>query len=60
MLRGFAKTKVGDHLPVQHLLVGHGEPVHEGAAEAIAGAYQHRLRDLALIPKGLRAFIPGR
>lgn len=60
MLRGFVKTKVGDHLPVQHLLVGHGAPVHEHAAEAIAGAYQHRVRDLLMLPKGLKAFLPKR
>ncbi|MBJ7470148.1 MAG: hypothetical protein JHD16_02560 [Solirubrobacteraceae bacterium] len=59
-MRGLVNRKVGDHLPVQHLLVGHGAPVHEGAAEAVAAAYQHRVRDLLLMPKGLRAFVPTR
>ena len=48
-----ARPKVGDHLPVSHLLLGHGAPVHDGAAEAIAHAYERRLRDLpklALLP----------
>lgn len=57
MVRALTKLKVGDHLPVQHLLVGHGAPVHEHAAEALATAYRHRLRDLALLPvRGPRAF----
>ncbi|MEH3054986.1 MAG: hypothetical protein PGN13_13460 [Patulibacter minatonensis] len=57
MLRGITRAKVGDHLPVQHLLVGHGAPVHTDAAQLIATAYQRRLRDLPLIPRGLRAFV---
>ncbi|MBO9532881.1 MAG: hypothetical protein J7513_07910 [Solirubrobacteraceae bacterium] len=52
-----ARVKVGDHLPVQHLLVGHGKPVHTDAATAIAAAYQHRRRDALLIARGLRAFV---
>jgi hypothetical protein len=56
MMRGLLKTRVGDHLPVQHLLVGHGAPVHDDAATAIAVAYRRRLSDTVLLPKGLRAF----
>lgn len=59
-VRGLTKVKVGDHLPVQHLLMGHGAPVHDGAAVQLAEAYGRRVRDLPLIPKGLRAFVPGR
>lgn len=47
------KARVGDHLPVSHLLMGHGLPQHEHAAEAIAAAYRRRWRDLprlALVP----------
>lgn len=60
MMRGFLGTRVGEHLPVQHLLVGHGAPVHDDAAVAIATAYRRRLRDLPLLPKGLRAFTKHR
>lgn len=56
MMRGFWRTKVGEKLPVQHLLVGHGGPCHDEPAVALATAYARRLRDVALIPKGLRAF----
>lgn len=56
MMRLFTRKKVGEHLPVQHLLVGHGAPVHDDAAVALATAYARRLRDWPLIPKGLRAF----
>ncbi len=56
MMRGFVHKRVGDKLPVQHLLVGHGAPLHDNAATALATAYSRRLRDWALMPKGLRAF----
>jgi hypothetical protein len=56
-LRALTHKHVGEHLPVAHLLVGHGAPVHEGAAEAVAVAYERRLRDIPLFPiKGPRAF----
>lgn len=55
-MRGLVRKRVGEHLPVQHLLVGHGGPVHDEPATAIATAYRRRLRDALLIPKGLRAF----
>lgn len=56
-LRLLTGRHVGDHLPVQHLLVGHGAPVHEHAAEALATAYQRRLKDIPLFPvRGPRAF----
>ena len=56
MMRGFVGKRVGEHLPVKHLLVGHGAPLHDDPATALATAYSRRLRDWALIPKGLRAF----
>ncbi|MDO9355120.1 MAG: hypothetical protein Q7T55_15590 [Solirubrobacteraceae bacterium] len=56
MMRALVKKRVGDHLPVQHLLVGHGAPVHQDAAVAIAAAYDGRLAHGLLLPKGLRAF----
>lgn len=59
-VRGLTKIKVGDHLPVEHLLMGHGAPVHENAAVELAEAYRRRVRDITLIPKGLRAFLPSR
>lgn len=57
MLRALRGTRVGDHLPVQHLLVGHGAPVHDDAAQSLAIAYQQRLRDAPKIVRGLRAFV---
>lgn len=59
-VRALTKVKVGDHLPVEHLLMGHGAPVHDNAAVELAEAYRRRVRDIALIPKGLRAFLPTR
>jgi hypothetical protein len=56
MMRAFVKKRPGANLPVQHLLVGHGAPVHHDAATALATAYTRRLRDLPLLPRGLRAF----
>jgi hypothetical protein len=55
MLRATSKV-IGDDLPVKHLLVGHGAPVHDHAAESLVAAYRTRLRDLLKLPKGLRAF----
>jgi hypothetical protein len=56
-MRAFTRRHPGDHLPVQHLLVGHGAPVHEDAAQALATAYERRLKDAPLFPvRGLRAF----
>jgi hypothetical protein len=60
MMRPFVRTRVGEHLPIQHLLVGHGEPVHTDAAVAVATAYRRRLRDWILLPKALRAFRPSK
>ena len=56
-MRGFVRKRVGDKLPVQHLLVGHGAPLHDDPATALATAYDRRLRDWPLLPvRGLRAF----
>lgn len=60
MMRPFVKLRVGEHLPIQHLLVGHGSPVHDDAAVALQTAYTRRLRDYALLPKALRAFRRGK
>ena len=49
-LRGLKRFTVGENLPVQHLLMGHGGPVHEHAAEHLAAAYRQRIRDLPLFP----------
>ncbi|MDQ8044316.1 MAG: hypothetical protein AAGC46_12720 [Solirubrobacteraceae bacterium] len=58
MLRGLVKKRVGDALPVKHLLVGHGAPIHDdNASTYIQTAYDRRLRDWPLLPKGLRAFV---
>lgn len=59
MLRG-TKHTVGRDLPVEHLLVGHGLPVHEQAAAKLAYAYDHRLKDVWRLPLGLRAFVRRR
>lgn len=55
-MRALTKKRVGDRLPVQHLLVGHGPAIHENAAESLAIAYRQRLRDIPVFPRGLRAF----
>jgi hypothetical protein len=60
MMRLFTKLRVGKHLPIQHLLVGHGAPVHDDPAVAIETAYARRLRDAPLIARGLRAFRPSK
>jgi hypothetical protein len=59
MMRATGKI-VGDHLPVQHLLVGHGPSVHEHAAESLVAAYRTRVRDLVKLPLALRAFTKKR
>lgn len=51
-MRALTGKTVGTALPVQHLLTGHGLPVHEHAAEALRRAYARRLRDLPLVPLG--------
>lgn len=56
MLRA-SKVTVGEDLPVEHLLMGHGAPLHHDVPAQLARAYARRKRDLVLLPKGLRAFV---
>lgn len=53
----FTSAEVGRELPVRHLLVGHGAPVHDDAKDALETAYRHRKRDALLLVRGLRAFV---
>lgn len=52
------KLAIGRDLPIEHLLVGHGAPLHGAdVPEALQVAYANRRRDLLLMGKGLRAFV---
>lgn len=59
MLRA-TKVTVGQDLDVEHLLVGHGLPLHEACGVQLRHAYSRRLRDLVRLPLAIRAFLPGR
>jgi len=45
-----APPKIGLDLPVRHLLVGHGEPVHEVPGEHLIDAYHRSRRDILRAP----------
>lgn len=40
------RTSIGRDLPVEHLLTGHGAPVHDDAAAAVAHALRRRITDM--------------
>ncbi len=52
------RVEIGRDLPVHHLLVGHGAPLHgPDAPAALQTAFANRRRDALLIGRGLRAFL---
>ena len=57
-LRGLTPSALRRFEP-EHLLVGHGRNVHEGATEALRTAYARRLRDLPRVLKRLPSAVRG-